>query len=548
MNENNGRYDSENRYVQQNDTDRNATGFYTALYGSQEPSVPVPPAQNDWLNIEKELPKSNDAKKIIPAAIAAVVVIVLIVAAFAAQTRKKPSGGGTPAVSPRTPVTDVPAREDQPVPVTAHIYFDANGGMADYTERTGCIGDAYGQLPDAAKDGCEFVGWFTEREGGESVTPYTEIKAANETVYAHWVETVAPTEGSDARTKEEMAYQDPKTTVKAQATAAQTTSRSKTAEAATYTLFYNANGGSGVPSSQSGGTRYTVSYSEPKRSGYSFVGWSTDPYANYASYFGGDSVILSANSTLYAVWEKETYTLSYNANGGSGVPSSQQGNGSVVLSSSYPSRNGYTFLGWALNSSASSAQYSPGSTYYLSENTTLYAVWKQNKIYTVTFNANGGSCSISSRSVEEGETVSLPTPSRRNYDFTGWFTATNGGTRYNDSKRIYSDVTLYAHWEPIQSSLHMSFTPTVSWNNGNPTVHFECSIQSNYPITDYKVSNNLNSSYYYMNPDCVGKYYGQNLSANQTFAGHSAGTTVVYTVMAKDSSGNTVTNKYYATL
>ena len=188
MNENNGRYDSENRYVQQNDTDRNATGFYTALYGSQEPSVPVPPAQNDWLDIEKELPKSNDAKKIIPAAIAAVAVIVLIVAVFAAQTRKKPSGGGTPAVSPRTPVTDVPAREDQPVPVTAHIYFDANGGMADYTERTGCIGDAYGQLPDAAKDGCEFVGWFTEREGGESVTPYTEIKAANETVYAHWVE------------------------------------------------------------------------------------------------------------------------------------------------------------------------------------------------------------------------------------------------------------------------------------------------------------------------------------------------------------------------
>ena len=500
MNQNDGQNDSENRSPQQNAADQNNTGFYTALYGSYD-SVnqtsaknlgEAKSANNDLLTIDDEPPKSNDAKKIIPAAITAAVLILLIVIAFAAQAKKSSSSGGTPAVSPRTPETAVPAQEDQPA--VAHIYFDANGGMADYTERTGSIGDPYGQLPGAVKDGCEFVGWFTEQKGGEPVTPYTEIKAASETVYAHWAETAATTKESYEQTAEETAHREnTQTTVKAQVTATPTTSRPKATAAATYTLSYNANGGNGAPASQNGGTRYTVSYSEPRRSGYSFAGWSPDPYANHASYFGGDSVILSADSTLYAVWEKETYTLTYHANGGSSAPSSQQGHGSVTLSSGSPSRSGYTFLGWALNSSASSAQYSPGATYYLSENTTLYAVWKQIKTYNVTFNANGGNCSISSKTVEEGETVSMPTPSRRSYDFTGWFTAANGGTRYDDSTRIYSNVTLYAHWEPVQSNLHMSFTPTVSWDNGNPTVHFECSIQSNYPITDYKISNSLNS-------------------------------------------------------
>ena len=72
----------------------------------------------------------------------------------------------------------------------------------------------------------------------------------------------------------------------------------------------------------------------------------------------------------------ENYTLSYNANGGSGVPSSQYGNGNITLSSTVPTRNGYKFLGWSTNSSASTATYQPGSSFTLSYNTTLYAVWQ----------------------------------------------------------------------------------------------------------------------------------------------------------------------------
>ena len=79
------------------------------------------------------------------------------------------------------------------------------------------------------------------------------------------------------------------------------------------------------------------------------------------------------------------HTLSYNANGGSGAPSAQTGSGSITLSSTKPTRSGYTFIGWASSSSATSAQYQPGSSYYLNSDTTLYAVWQSNSQ-----NNNGG--------------------------------------------------------------------------------------------------------------------------------------------------------------
>ncbi len=72
-----------------------------------------------------------------------------------------------------------------------------------------------------------------------------------------------------------------------------------------------------------------------------------------------------------------TFILTYNANGGTGAPARQNGNGNITLSDTKPSRDGYTFLGWAASSSATSAQYQPGATYNLKANDTLYAVWQK---------------------------------------------------------------------------------------------------------------------------------------------------------------------------
>ncbi|MBQ9604865.1 MAG: InlB B-repeat-containing protein, partial [Firmicutes bacterium] len=152
-----------------------------------------------------------------------------------------------------------------------------------------------------------------------------------------------------------------------------------------YTISYNANGGSGAPSSQTKlyGETLTLSSTTPTYSGRTFLGWSTSSTATAASYSAGSDFSSNGNYTLYAVWSSPTkYTLYYNANGGSGAPSSQifTSGYSVTISSVRPTRFGYDFLGWSTSSSASSSSYTPGSSCTLSGNTTLYAVWKQNTL------------------------------------------------------------------------------------------------------------------------------------------------------------------------
>ncbi len=167
-----------------------------------------------------------------------------------------------------------------------------------------------------------------------------------------------------------------------------------------YTLTYNANGGSGAPSSQTvaASTYFNLSSTKPTRSGYTFLGWSTSKTATSASYSPGASVKISGNITLYAVWKVNTtstkyYTLTYNANGGSGAPSSQTVAASTYfnLSSTKPTRSGYTFLGWSTSKTATSASYSPGASVKISGNITLYAVWKVNTTYTGYVNTGSAS-------------------------------------------------------------------------------------------------------------------------------------------------------------
>ncbi len=101
------------------------------------------------------------------------------------------------------------------------------------------------------------------------------------------------------------------------------------------------------------------------------------------------------------------YTLYYNANGGSNGPSSQRVQAGVTfnLSSSKPTRSGYTFLGWSTNKNATSASFNPGGRVRLNGNTTLYAVWKKNASATVY--ASSVSLSSSSCTMNTGNTKTL---------------------------------------------------------------------------------------------------------------------------------------------
>ena len=146
-----------------------------------------------------------------------------------------------------------------------------------------------------------------------------------------------------------------------------------------YTVKYNANGGSGAPGSQTKwyGSNITLSKTKPTRTGYSFQGWST---ANDSSveYQPGATYSANANLNLYAVWKANTYTVSYNANGGSGAPGSQTKTYGVnlTLSSTKPTRTNYTFKGWGTSPSATTVAYAAGATYSANSSITLYAIWQ----------------------------------------------------------------------------------------------------------------------------------------------------------------------------
>lgn len=95
----------------------------------------------------------------------------------------------------------------------------------------------------------------------------------------------------------------------------------------------------------------------------------------------GDGTVY-ATTTVNVTVTAPTYTVSYNANGGNGAPSSQtkQYNKVLTLSSVKPVRSGYTFKGWTTSSGTSSISYQPGSSYYSDKSVTLYAVWEKNKV------------------------------------------------------------------------------------------------------------------------------------------------------------------------
>ena len=151
-----------------------------------------------------------------------------------------------------------------------------------------------------------------------------------------------------------------------------------------YTISYNANGGTGAPSSQtkSHNVSLKLSTTKPTRTNYTFLGWATsdaDADAGTWKYSPGDYISENKNLTLYAAWKANTYTVKYNANGGTGAPSSQTKthNVALTLSSTKPTRANYNFLGWGTSASATTVSYTAGGKYTTNANVTLYAIWSQ---------------------------------------------------------------------------------------------------------------------------------------------------------------------------
>ena len=169
-------------------------------------------------------------------------------------------------------------------------------------------------------------------------------------------------------------------------------------DAKSIVITLNANGGSGGSNTATvtfGQPYGSDNWTKPTRTGHTLIGWFT--LASGGTQRKNDDIVdITETETLYAHWSVNNYTITYDANGGTGAPSATTytyaTSGSTNLSSTQPTRSGHSFLGWSTSSSATSATYSAGQAWDLNNanNYTLYAVWKAcGKGYYL----NGNTCS-----------------------------------------------------------------------------------------------------------------------------------------------------------
>jgi uncharacterized repeat protein (TIGR02543 family) len=301
---------------------------------------------------------------------------------------------------------------------TVTITWNANGGSVSPTSAIKQVGTALGTLPTPTRTGYTFNGWYTASSGGTKISASTAVPTGNATYYAQWA----------------IKY---------------------------VTVMWNSNGGSVSPTSaskQEGTALGTLP--TPTRTGYTFNGWYTA--SSGGAKISTSTIVPSSSVTYYAQWTAKTVTVTWNANGGSASPTSTVKQvGTTLGTLPTPTRTGYTFNGWYTSSSGGTKI--SASTAVPTGNVTYYAQWAAQNI-TVTWNANGGNVSPTSIVKTGGTTFgALPTPTRANYTFAGWFTAVSGGTQITVSSAVpLSSTTYYARWTQISI--------TVTWNPNGGSV------------------------------------------------------------------------------
>lgn len=179
---------------------------------------------------------------------------------------------------------------------------------------------------------------------------------------------------------------------------------------AKYTISYNANGGSGAPGTQYVlfGRTITLSSTKPTKAGAEFSHWNTNSLGTGTRYNPGQSYTVNSsnkgNITLYAIWNTNDYTITYDANGGANAPSNQtkKHGTDIILSSQKPTRQNYNFLGWASSSTSSIPIYQPGDTYNANASITLYAVWELGYTAPRITELTADRCNVNEAPDEEG--------------------------------------------------------------------------------------------------------------------------------------------------
>ena len=158
-------------------------------------------------------------------------------------------------------------------------------------------------------------------------------------------------------------------------------------------VTFNANGGTGTMASITGSTA-TLPANGFSLSGYVFNGWNTSPDGSGTAYSVGQTITVSSDLTLYAIWIRQ-YTVGFNANGGTGTVASIVTTGTTAtIPANAFTRSKHRFDRWNTKADGSGTSYTAGQTITLSDDMTLYAIWVQQVTVTYYKSWNAGSTTI----------------------------------------------------------------------------------------------------------------------------------------------------------
>lgn len=349
----------------------------------------------------------------------------------------------------------------------------ANNSANSYTIESGLT------LPTPTREGYTFEGWYTESTFNNKVTKINTGSTGEKTFYAKWMKitysivyetyggslpsnapssytvednVVLPTPTREGYTFEGW-YTSSTFNVKVESYPVGTTGNKNLYAKwtpITYAINYVLNGGVNSNSNPSTYTiEQSVSFVAPTREGYTFEGWYTDSF--YTTQVTAISIGSTGSMTLCAKWTITNYTITYNLNGGvlpSNAPTQYTINSSVALPT--PTREGYTFAGWYTDSSFTNRLLSipSGST----GNKVLYAKWTL-VYYNINYNLNGGTNpSGYPANYNITQTITLPTPTKSGYLFSGWYTESTFVNRVTTIPSGSTGTkTYYAKWDEPES-------------------------------------------------------------------------------------------------
>ena len=196
-----------------------------------------------------------------------------------------------------------------------------------------------------------------------------------------------------------------------------------------YTITFDTDGGSAIaPITQDYGTDITAP-ANPTKNGYTFAGWTP----------AIPETMPAENLTVTAQWRINQYTITFDTDGGSAIAPITQGYGTAITAPADPTKNGYTFVGWNPEIPATMP----------AEDLTVTAQWTLDR-YTISYNLNNGTATGNPDSYTvESDAITLNTPTRPGYTFTGW--SGTGLTGENNltvtiEKGSTGDRSYTAHW------------------------------------------------------------------------------------------------------